>query len=284
MIRLAIITGLLCLSSPAEEETQGVDLALVSSVRSIAPGSTFTFGVTIHHHPGFHTYWKNPGAVGYPIKCKWTLPPGFTVGPIRWPVPEMSDMAGHPVFGYESDVTLLFDISAPAKFESTPLTFYADLAWMACSSECHPGKKRYSKTLMVADKSDVDPTTLDLFSAAEKRIPQALSDWTSKLDGKPDSETITLTLQPPAGLQDPGSIRIFSSDGQISSEPDPSITRLEGGRYRISAPRSAFSPAQPTSLPLVIVAENPLSPDGRHFGTLDPSYSKPSPAENDQTP
>ncbi len=90
----------------------GWDLEVVPSVEKIGSSSTFTVGLKIHHHPGFHTYWRNPGAVGYPTRIWWELPEGFVAGEIRWPVPVMSEMAGHPVFGDVSDPMLLVDITS----------------------------------------------------------------------------------------------------------------------------------------------------------------------------
>ena len=275
MIRLAIISGLLCFSSYAEDKTQGIDLKLISSVKSIAPSSTFTVGLQIHHHPGFHTYWKNPGAVGYPITINWELPEGFAAGPIRWPVPEMSDMAGSPVFGYESDVTLLVDLTAPTKLPAQYNKLHAKVSWMACSNECYPGNKTLTLDLPVGKESQTDPDAAALFAAAEQSIPKVLTGWSATLESDIDAKEISLLLTPPANLPDPGPFRFYSSDGQISSDPDPEITQLEDSRYRITAERARFSPKQSTSLPFVLVLEKPLAKDGQHFGTLDPLYPNP---------
>lgn len=51
--------------------------------------------------PGWHTYAKNPGSVGYPIRLKWTLPEGVTAGEIQF-LPPIAFKSGHITsFGYK---------------------------------------------------------------------------------------------------------------------------------------------------------------------------------------
>jgi DsbC/DsbD-like thiol-disulfide interchange protein len=272
-LRVIAAVALACISARAEEPTQGVDLALVSSVRSVSPSATFTVGLTIHHHPGFHTYWKNPGAVGYPIQMKWELPEGFTAGEVRWPVPEMSSMAGHPVFGYVRDVTLLVDLTAPAELPEGELEFHADVSWMACSNACHPDNRRFTVTLPVADETVAKEEVKELFAKAEESIPLPLEGWSATLESGVDGKQIVFQVTPPAGLADPGALRVYSYDGQISSDPEPVITKQEEGTYRIEVPRADFSPKGEGSLPFVLVGENAIEEGGKTFGFLEPEYA-----------
>ena len=284
MIRFALIPVALTLSALAESPAKGVDLSFISAVKSISSNATFTVGLQIHHHPGFHTYWKNPGAVGYPTTIEWKLPPGFTAGPIRWPVPQMSDMAGNPVFGYKSDATLLIDLTAPDKLPEKPSEIQATVMWMACSNECYPGNKTFTLSLPSAASPEPNPENAAAFSAAEKQIPQELKTWKATIESKKDEKQIRLLLTPPADIPDIGAFRFYSSDGQISSDPDPEITKLDDGRIRITAKRARFSPKNATSLPVVIVAEKPLSPNGSNFGTLAPTYPGQATRKNSPTP
>ncbi|WP_411827436.1 protein-disulfide reductase DsbD domain-containing protein [Luteolibacter sp. AS25] len=271
MIRILPVLALASLICSAEEPTKGVDLALVSSVRGVAPSSTFTAGLTISHHPGFHTYWKNPGAVGYPIRIDWDLPVGFTASEIRWPFPEISSMAGYPVFGYERDVTLLVDLTAPATLPDKELNFQANVSWMACSDSCFPGIRRFTLTLPTAKIAEPILENQELFSDAEKQIPKTLGKWKAELLTARNAEVITLLLTPPSDI-DPGKIEFYSSDAQISSDPTPEIKKREDGHYKISARRFQFSPKDSQSLPFVIFTENPITEDGQKFGKLEPLY------------
>ena len=251
----------------AEEPTVGVDMKLVSSAKAVAPSSTFTVGLEIHHHPGFHTYWKNPGAVGYPIQIKWELPEGFKAGEVRWPVPEMSSMAGHPVFGYETDATLLVDLTAPDDLPEGELEFHADVAWMACSNSCHPDNRRFSISVSVGEKAVLDEEQEAFFANAEKRIPKVLEGWDAMVKSETDAEVVQVVLTPPDSVSMPPDLLFYSEDGQVSSDPVPTVERSDDGEILIEAMRSQFSPKEKESLPFVLVGEG-----GEWFGRLDPVY------------
>ena len=243
-----------------------MDLTLVPSVSSVAPSSEFTVGLTIRHQPGFHTYWKNPGAVGYPIQLKWDLPEGFTAGPLRWPVPEISSMAGHRVFGYKRDVTLLVDITAPAVLPAGDMVFHADVAWMACSNACYPDQRRFSITIPSGETSVERLEAKELFAKAEEEIPQPLEGWKVELKSAADAAKIVVRFTPPQEMKDSGELKVFSSDGQVSSDPVPVITQ-EDGAYLVAAERAEFSPKGKRTLPVVLVGDG-------WFGTLEPEYGE----------
>lgn len=251
----------------ADESTVGVDMKLISSVKTVAPSSTFTVGLTIHHDPGFHTYWKNPGAVGYPIQIKWELPEGFAASEALWPVPEMSSMAGHPVFGYESDVMLLIDITAPEDLPEGEVELHADVAWMACSDSCHPDNRRYTVSIPVGDNQVYDDEVEGLFTHAGSRIPQLLKEWQSEVKSQADADMIELELTPPDDEDMPSELLFFSEDGQVSSDPAPDVERSDDGKILIKAPRAEFSPKEQEYLPFVLVGDK-----GKWFGRLSPSY------------
>lgn len=251
----------------AEEPTVGVDIELISSVKTVAPSSTFTVGLMIRHHPGFHTYWKNPGAVGFPIQVEWELPEGFVAFDVLWPVPQVSSMAGHPVFGYESDVMLLIDIMAPKDLPEGEIELHADVAWMACSNSCHPDSRRFSVSIPAGESQLCDDDREDLFTRAGSRIPRLLTGWQSEVMSKPDAEMIEVVLTPPDGEDIPSDLLFFSEDRQVSSDPLPTIQRSDDGTILIQLKRFKFSPKQNEFLPFVLVGD-----DGKWFGRLSPSY------------
>ena len=60
---------------------------LLSEVAEIGAGETFLVGVLIEMDSGWHTYWENGGDAGLPTTIEWTLPEGWSAGPILWPTP-----------------------------------------------------------------------------------------------------------------------------------------------------------------------------------------------------
>lgn len=164
------------LSCPAAPPTKGIDLQLLSKVRSIQPGNPFKVGLHIHHHDGYHTYWQNPGIVGIPQALR------------SW------------------DVTLLSRRNAPV---------------------------------------------IHLHLRPREHSPQAL----------------------------PG-LHFFSSDGQVSSDQAPQISRRPSGSYDLVLRRAEFSPALSTHLPGILACDEPFAPEGRRVVTINPRFPDKKTAPN----
>ena len=72
---------------------------IVAEVSEIAPGEPFRIALKITHAPHWHTYYLNPGQVGFPPSIEWELPEGFAAGDLRFPVPEIGTFSGLPFYG-----------------------------------------------------------------------------------------------------------------------------------------------------------------------------------------
>ncbi|MDB6079803.1 MAG: putative ThiO:disulfide interchange protein [Akkermansiaceae bacterium] len=267
----------LCLIAPlaAEERaTKGVDLTLVPERGTIAAGETVTVALKIHHQPHFHTYWQNPGVAGVPTTLDWQLPAGFTAGPVQWPAPEKTFMATHPVHGYERDVMLLVDITAPAQLPAGPVELKAKAAWMACADGCYPGKKSLSVTLGTGVAGVVDAASAAEFAKARAELPQPLQGWKAELVSAAGGAKIQLHLTPeasgPAKLE---GLYFFSSDGQVSSDQPQQVTRNGDGSVDLTAVRSEYSPKGGKTLPGVLMTTTSFSAGGPAYASISPAYA-----------
>ncbi len=139
---------------------------------TIEPGKPFDVALHLHSDPGWHTYWINPGDAGLPTKIKWTLPPGFTAGPIQWPTPEKHKMGPLITYGYGGDVYLLTTITPPKGDLPQHFDIKARASWLVCLEECIPGKADLTLTLdtgMLNLRLPVE--NKDLFARARERLP-----------------------------------------------------------------------------------------------------------------
>ncbi len=104
------------------------------------------FGVILHLHmdPEWHTYWINPGDAGLATSIKWTLPPGFTAGPIQWPTPEEHSMGPLVTYGYGGDAYLITTITPPKADLPQHFEIKAKADWLVCKEECIPGKAEFT--------------------------------------------------------------------------------------------------------------------------------------------
>lgn len=249
--------------------TKGVDVSLISESASITAGKKFTVGLKIHHHPGFHTYWKSPGIAGVPVKIAWQLPEGFKAGAIQWPYPQRSMMAIHPVHGFERDVLLMVEITAPATLTASQVELKASASWMACADGCYPGKKELSLTLPVSAQAAADPATAEAFAKARTELPQALEHWKIELLSEADATEIRLRLTPADDQAiTPVDPYFFSADGQVSSAPVQTVQVKDGGVIEITAPRAEFGPKVGKTLPGILISKSPLWKNGPNFAGI----------------
>lgn len=116
-----------------------------------APGDVVTLAIVMEPERGWHGYWENPGDAGKPLELSWQLPEGATVGPPRYPVPQMLLVAGLMNHVYEGRYAVLMDLRLPQGLkpgEALPIRVHAD--WLACTDTiCVPERADLSLDLAV---------------------------------------------------------------------------------------------------------------------------------------
>ena len=154
-------------------EMKGVKASLISEVKSISPGQKFTVAVYLQHFDGFHTYWKNPGLVGFATTLKWTLPEGFTAGEIQWQVPERSKMLKYNCHAYKGGTYLLVDIQAPEEIPDK-FSLSAKVGGMSCSTKecCKIGFIDVGVDLTKSIKPVFDTSAKALIDSARQKLPK----------------------------------------------------------------------------------------------------------------
>jgi thiol:disulfide interchange protein/DsbC/DsbD-like thiol-disulfide interchange protein len=162
-----------------------VTAELIPETTQIRIGQPFLIALHLHMDPGWHTYWINFGDAGLPTTIKWTLPPGFTAGPIQWPTPEVHAMGPETTYGYGGDVYLLTTITPPAKLGAKlprQLDFKARADWLVCQEECIPGKGDLAVTLNFdpAAPPSSDAAAEAFFATAKSRLPVPNTLWDVK--------------------------------------------------------------------------------------------------------
>ena len=117
-----------------------VKAELVAETASVAPASILWVDLHLAIKPGWHVYWRNPGDSGLPTAVDWQLPPGFSAGPISWPVPEHFVQSDIGNYGYAGTTDLLVPITVAKEVETGgTAVLAADASWLACADICIPG-------------------------------------------------------------------------------------------------------------------------------------------------
>jgi len=152
--------------------------------------------------PGWHVYWKNPGDAGLPTRVNFTLPDGFTAGPLRFPTPRRFVQPGNIVaFGYEDSVLLLTQITPPLNLPADfQARFQANVSWLVCSDVCILGKA--TPSLDLASSPSPAPANPELFDNWIAQLPVNWADnpevaavHSTAIPGNPNPYSRACTVQ-----------------------------------------------------------------------------------------
>jgi len=170
---LSLLLLLLLLATPAlaqgPQDGPKVQARLVAE-GTVAPGGTLTVALEEKIAADWHTYWQNPGDAGSPSQIEWRLPPGWTAGPIQWPVPKRLPVGPLMDYGYEGKVWLPSTLTAPADAAPGPVTLKAHASWLVCKNICIPEEQDLSLTVTVG-KPAPDPAVARDFAAWRAALP-----------------------------------------------------------------------------------------------------------------
>ncbi len=171
---LPALAGTRCLAQWPVASDHPVQARLVADVKSATAGQSFDLGIELQMEPGWHTYWIYPGDAGLPTEVDWKPEPGFRVGALRWPGPHKYDESGLVVYGYEDEIMLLSEVSAPAQLPPDAATarFEAQVSWLTCKDLCIPGSSALSLELPLA-MARAEPDNVELFERYRAAVPTA---------------------------------------------------------------------------------------------------------------
>jgi thiol:disulfide interchange protein DsbD len=162
-------TALSSFDVPAAAHHTQVKLFLSADIAK--PGDTILAGVDLKMEPGWHTYWKNPGAAGMATQIKWQLPPGVTAGEIQWPLPKKLPPAEVTTYGYDDEVMLIVPLTLATNLNPGPIDLKANVSWLECKEVCIPANQDVEAKLNIGGeiKSSADAATIE---AWKKKMPQ----------------------------------------------------------------------------------------------------------------
>ncbi len=154
---------------------------LVSSVQAVVPGESFNVGLHFQIDEGWHIYWKNGGDAGTPPRATWTLPSGFTIGELQFPVPVLHIDAGTIVSNIlEGEPVLLSRVSTPSALKGQTVTIAGKIKYLVCEKACLREEAEVSLELpVVSSGGKVELDNEKLFSRARKALPRDVSKYVS---------------------------------------------------------------------------------------------------------
>jgi thiol:disulfide interchange protein/DsbC/DsbD-like thiol-disulfide interchange protein len=143
-----------------------VAVDLIAEKAAAVPGTVLTVAVRERIEPDWHTYWTNPGDSGEPTSIAWTLPEGYSAGPILWPLPHIIEVGPLAEYGFDGEILLLTDIRVPQDAKGS-VTLAAKVSYLVCKDICVPEAADVQLTLPVATEAEPSVFAQQIASARE---------------------------------------------------------------------------------------------------------------------
>ncbi len=131
-------------------DTGHANVSLVK-FENIQKGQSQTLiGIRMDMQENWHTYWKNPGDSGGPIKVKWSHDDNISISDLYWPTPTLIPYEPLMTYGYKNFVIFPYEIN-----NSNDKNSYieANIDFLICDDICVP-EKALIKTNLNEIKSD----------------------------------------------------------------------------------------------------------------------------------
>jgi DsbC/DsbD-like thiol-disulfide interchange protein/cytochrome c biogenesis protein CcdA len=167
---LLIFLALLVVPALGHARENAIQPELVAEGPAV-PGGDVELAIIMHTKPGWHGYWLNPGDAGLPMQVKWQLPPGFSVGKLRYPVPSRLNIAGLMNYVYKEDYAVLTRLKVPPGATGT-VPIRASATWLACTDKvCVPEQGEFSMDLPTGGFATMDTR----FNEWRRALPRPLA-------------------------------------------------------------------------------------------------------------
>ena len=176
----AAFAAMLAFAAPAiaqaSAKSEHAEATLLLERSAVTSDDPFLGALHLKLAAGWHVYWKNAGDSGLPPSASWTNSPAVTVGEFRFPTPEAIPLATLMNYGYETEVTLPFEIKIAANVKSgDQITIGAKFDYLICADICIPEGVTLSTTLPVAAAPGTDDVASALIAATLSAIPVPLA-------------------------------------------------------------------------------------------------------------
>ncbi len=204
---------------------------LITAEQATGFSGTVDAGLEIRLAPGWHIYWRDPGAAGLPPAISWHGSRNLARAELSWPAPRRFVLGGLQAYGYAGRVVL--PIALTLSRPGAPLALQASVRYLACASVCVPLEAALSLRLP-AGLAQPGPQAA-LIAAARAQIPAGLARLGLTLARAvvaPDGAGHALLVLALAG---PGAARLRDPDLFVEGLPDgaaPGPPRLAPGAGR----------------------------------------------------
>lgn len=153
---------------------------LFAAHESVAPGGQTELALELEIQPGWHIYHPIILDTGDAPRIAFDLPPGVTVGELRYPAPTLAESRGMEYFEYTGRLAVLINLKLDANAAGIrpgePLKISVQVSALACTDQsCVPTRGEATLSLPVTAEPG-KPANEKLFTEARAALPPPLAE------------------------------------------------------------------------------------------------------------
>ena len=199
----------------------------------LMPNGNYMAALQVKLAPGWHTYWRAPGAAGIPPQFDWTGSSNVAQADFHWPTPGIFEQNGIRFLGYEDELILPIEFTPTT---SGAITVQGEVSMGICLDVCIPYTAAFESTFEVP----ATPAVKSKISAALQQQPKQVSGVRCAALPIADGMKVTAEMTSP---------QLGPLEMAVLEHPDPNVwvseamTRRDGRAVTIE---SEMVPAQAT--------------------------------------
>ena len=244
----------------AGEPQPEVTAELISEVTAIAPGKPFTVAWKFVHEEHWHSFWVNSGGIEKSSTVTWTLPDGFSAGPLLHSIPNVAVNEGAASYRHEGTSYLLTEITPPKELApNAEIVLEGAIKHQYCSDVCKQSMSKQTLKLTVASEAVPHPENATILAEYRKTQFPKPAPPTWQVSATRQGSKVALKVQG-ADLPE-GTVQFYAADKHITSKVNYNSQR-GSGELTLTLPVNAEVEGAMTSLPglLVFSAADPFAP------------------------
>ncbi|MCO4793294.1 MAG: thioredoxin family protein [Bacteriovoracaceae bacterium] len=154
--------------------------AVLMAAHTFTDGNDSFLALSYKNHKKWHTYWKNPGDAGLPIKFSFKSDSKeVQLEELEWPTPKRYIEQGNMwAYGYGESYSIFFKLSPDQLKSFNNKIFQIHSTWLVCKHICVPGQYKvegnFKDSGFVASNNQLDVNSTDLIKRKNllpKEIP-----------------------------------------------------------------------------------------------------------------
>ena len=133
----------LCFFSVAKADETVPAVPVKFGIQNFKIDNTEHIALNFENFPKWHTYWKNPGDAGLPVKNIFTVDSKeIKFDEVEWPTPRRFIEPGNLwAYGYEGSYSFFLKLSKADLNKLNGKTIELKSTWLVCKHICVPGQQ-----------------------------------------------------------------------------------------------------------------------------------------------